>query len=238
MRGHLSVRQNRRAAGLFAVQVAFLLVRGYFSASGDVGEPDFFCRWRFSVGIGPEMRSFLNVLHFFIVTVLIGNILHFRLGKDRVEILLRRGMKKSVFRESLQLMCGMLMLEALMTILAILLSGLYAEDQPIMDWACYLPIQISFWGAEVINALVIDLLLCIMSSGAAMVAAVLFLSVQMGAAHAKMTFNPLFASAYDLVISSGSGKGIPSANYMWMIVGEVSVLWIIWLILRLRSDII
>ena len=236
MRGHLSIRQNRRAAGLFAVQVAFLLVRGLFLTSGS--EPGFFCRWRFSAGTGPEIRSLLNVLHFFIVTVLMGNTLHFRLGKDRVEILLRRGMKKSVFRESLQLMCGMLMLEALMTSLAFLLSGLYAEDQPIMDWRCYLPLQLSFWGAEVINVFVMDLLLCIMSSGAAMVVAVLFLSLQMGAAHAKMTFSPLFASTYDLVSVAGSGQGSSAANYMWMIFVEVLVLWIIWLILRSRSDIV
>ncbi len=229
----------RKAAGFLAAQTGFLLLRWVFAASGGKREGmDLFSQWRFTAGIRIDALSFLNVLHLFVLSVRARNALHRKLGADRIELLIRRGIQKSALRESLIAICGIALSEVFMTGEAILIGRLFHAEQIAPQWEVYLPMQLSFWWTEVTGVLIMDILLCGFSGEASNVIMVFVLLLMMGAAYVKIRWVPLFASSYDLLVQAGWVQQGTIPAECWALLLETCLLWLLWMCIRRRNDIL
>lgn len=224
---------------LFAVQIAFLAARWYFSVSGGIEEDlELFSQWRFSIGDNPGMLSALNIVHHFIVTAILANQLHQGLGANKTELILRHGMGHSLLKEISLVILEAAAIEACMTGLAVAMSWCLRIGQYSPKWEVYLPLQLSFLGAEIIHLVAMETMLCYTSSEIANIVLTFWITMETGAAYIGIKWSPVYASAYELGSNCGMNGSILTAVGVKVILMEVGFSFMLWLLIRIGSDIL
>jgi hypothetical protein len=224
---------------LFAVQIAFLAARWYFSVSGGIEEDlELFSQWRFSIGDNPGMLSALNIVHHFIVTAILANQLHQGLGANKTELILRHGMGHSLLKEISLVILEAAAIEACMTGLAVAMSWCLRIGQYSPKWEVYLPLQLSFLGAEIIHLVAMETMLCYTSSEIANIVLTFWITMETGAAYIGIKWSPVYVSAYELGSNCGMNGSILTAVGVKVILMEVGFCFMLWLLIRIGSDIL
>ena len=224
---------------LFAVQIAFLAARWYFSVSGGIEEDiKLFSQWRFSIGEKPGMLSALNMVHHFIVAVILANQLHQGLGQDRAELLLRQGMGHSLLKEISLVILEAAVIEACITGLAVAMSWVLRTGQYSPKWEVYLPLHLSFLGAEIIHLIIMETLLIYTSSEISNVVLAFWLAMETGAAYIGIKCSPIYTSSYEFCINCETNSSILTVAGIRMILLEAVFCLMLWLLMRIGSDIL
>ena len=224
---------------LFAVQIIFLAARWYFSVSGGIEEDiKLFSQWRFSIGDNPGMLSALNIVHHFIVTAILANQLHQSLGANRTELILRHGMGYSLLKESSLVILEAAAIEACMTGLAVAMSWVLRIGQYSPKWEVYLPLQLSFLGAEIIHLVTMETILCYTSSEIANIVMTFWIAMETGAAYIGIKCSPIYTSSYEFCINCETNSSILTVAGIRMILLEAVFCLMLWLLMRIGSDIL
>lgn len=226
-----------KTLGLIFIEVLFLLLRWFWLSSYTEGYDDLFSWIRFAV-LDPGVFSLVNITSLLTISSVLGNQLHERLSENRLEILTRKGIARSLLSESAVLVIKVLCLEVLLTAGTVILSLVSGKELPVIRWEVYLPLQGAAIGISIFHILLMDMLRCVTTSEISMMVMGFLLVLEMGLSYAGITWIPLFSVSYDLVLKSGWNVSGALPSCFFILWAEMIAGWVVWAGIRSRSDLL